>query len=175
MLSCLCPLCLLYRSHLPHLRCACSAQGAGILPRLLRIYIRSTQALLRISKSPENSMANDTNAKSDPFNDKASEPTGDRADDDQDNQCFQCHVFSPKFASRPRWRPRSVRLNTKAVPTSTACAVTNFGGSAVQRRMCTTPMRYSSSSRRSLEGFADLTHGRDGGYRSEHKARRGRR
>lgn len=46
-------------------------------------------------------MANDTNAKSDPFNDKASEPTGDRADDDQDNQCFQCHGVLPQIRVTP--------------------------------------------------------------------------
>jgi hypothetical protein len=72
-----------------------------MLPRLLRIHIRSTQALLRISKTPENSMANDTNAKTDPFDDKASEPTGDRANDDQNNQCFQCHGVLPQIRDTP--------------------------------------------------------------------------
>lgn len=60
---------------------------------------------MRISKTPENSMANNTNAKSDPFDDKASEPTGDRADDDQDNQCFQCHGVLPQIRSTPPVAP----------------------------------------------------------------------
>ena len=65
-------------------------------------------------------MANDTNAKSDPFDDDACEPARDCANDDKDDQRLHAMAFSPEGRHVPDDGRRSIQLNTKAEAASTA-------------------------------------------------------
>jgi hypothetical protein len=86
------------RPHLPHLRCASQRTGGGYTSALVENTHQEYTSVIARFQNTKKFNGERYKRQIDPFDDKTSEPTGDRADDDQDNQCFQCHGVTPPVA-----------------------------------------------------------------------------